>query len=289
MINNTSAHLASAARVVRAVAHAHSVSVTSYVLRPESALVATLVAAAKHGARVNVTLAGDRSSKAVQPTNEATAALIRAAGGRVYFDRQHKGQPPLHMKSIVADRSAFLDDRNWTFGDDETIIEDSNPADVKLVRRSQFMANLENEVLTTKKSTALAVEADAIRAGSGHTVDVETESFNAGVVERALAERAQRGDRVRLLVLEGDVKPGNRKVLEALVAAGVAIRVSGGSDPTAGAEKMALAGERTWLGSANATSQRGNTVDWGMLTADGAITARLHRHFERDWAAGSAL
>ena len=288
---NTSAHLASPARLLDALAHARSVAVTSYVLRPDGDLVRELVAAASRGARVDVSLAGDSyAQKNVGSDNDASAKLIRAAGGRVFYDRQFKGQSPLHMKSIVADGSAFLDDRNWTFGDDETILEDRDPKDVALVRRSQFFAPQQNAVLTTDKGAALEREAQAVRAGRGHRIDVETESFSGGKVAQALRDRALRGERVRLLVLEGDVsKPRARNALTQLERAGVEVRGLGARDPAAGAEKMALAGDRAWIGSANATSWPANTVDWGLVTTDAAIAAHLRRHFERDWAAASPL
>lgn len=113
------------------------------------------------------------------------------------------------------------------------------------------------------KHEALAQEAvllDGAPKSAG--VIVESESFGCcnGVYGR-LRALAHAGAAPRLLVSERELR-GNareREVLEALVREGARVRVCDDS------EKLAVAGDRVWLGSANATVAFGGSdcIDWG--------------------------
>lgn len=52
-------------------------------------------------------------------------------------------------------------------------------------------------------------------------------------------------------------------------------------------EKLAVAGDRAWLGSANATVAAGkwNAIDWGLRTADGRIASAVRSRLEAEWSA----
>jgi hypothetical protein len=63
--------------------------------------------------------------------------------------------------------------------------------------------------------------------------------------------------------------------------AGVDVRVS------AGTEKLCVAGERGWVGSANATYAGFPMRDWGLQTRDPTLLAALEARFESNWAMAS--
>jgi hypothetical protein len=65
--------------------------------------------------------------------------------------------------------------------------------------------------------------------------------------------------------------------LDRLERAGVEIRLG------CAAEKLCIAGDAGWLGSANASAGRPETLDWGFRTRAPALVADLAQRFERRW------
>ncbi len=103
----------------------------------------------------------------------------------------------------------------------------------------------------------------------------------------ALEALARAGKRPRLLVNERDLhaNPKERATLRALVAQGVEVRVCSFS------EKLALAGTRAWIGSANATVAFGesNMTDWGVRTSDPVIVAAVRARIEAHWSSAKTF
>jgi hypothetical protein len=192
----------------------------------------------------------------------------------------------VHLKAAVIDGTAYLDDRNWTAGG-ETIVADARPADVAVVRDAIGGRTVATATLATEKDAALLLESAAIGSGTGDRVDVESESFGASVVSASLRARAAAGAHVRLLV-NGNVafaagSGRERAVLRSLAAQGVEIRT------TPSAEKLCVAGDRGWVGSANPTFDRAPTTDWGLALSDAAMLAPLEAAFERTWRTARAF
>lgn len=190
----------------------------------------------------------------------------------------------MHLKAAVIDGRAFLDDRNWATSGHSTIVETRDGEAVAAIADAIAERPHSQGDLALQKSAALALEAATIRGGSGDRVDVVTESFGASDVSAALAERARAGATVRLAVdarvLAGDVHGRERAAIARLAASGVEVRALNT------AEKFAVAGDRVWLGSANATVGDGAMLDWGIRSADARLGGTLEAAFEVAWSRG---
>jgi phosphatidylserine/phosphatidylglycerophosphate/cardiolipin synthase-like enzyme len=275
----------SQAALLDALTRARSVACAAYVLRAGQVSRA-LAAAAERGAAVSVSLAGDWCGTAdggfLSRENGAAAAVLRAAGARVHVAAC--GERPVHMKAAIVDGTAYLDDRNWTEGGD-AILRTRDPKVVSAVASALDGRPGAPGNLATLKGRALQLEAAAIDRGRGSAVVCESESFSASAVSSALRRRALGGASVRLLVSARDLRDNPREAaaLRALQAAGADVRVGGRN------EKICVAGDRAWTGSANASGGAPQTLDWGLATRRAPLVAALGARFERDWAASQPL
>jgi hypothetical protein len=292
--------LSSIGAVVAAIRQAREVSCSAFRLRPAGPLFDALSAAAAAGASVRVRLAGAGFGTAGVPgeggageaaaANRAAVDALRARGADAAL--AGAGGPPLHLKAVIADGTLYLDDRNWPGDGRDTILATSDPADLAAIRSALAGASAEPgaaasaETLATVKGRALELEAETIAGvlGSpGDRVDCESESFGPGRVCAALRRRAEAGAHVRLLVASRELGAREVRALRGLAAAGVEIRLG------ERAEKLALAGGRGWVGSANATSASPATLDWGYATGSPSLLAALGERFDEDWPAGHPL
>ncbi len=192
----------------------------------------------------------------------------------------------MHLKAAIVDGIAYLDDRNWTSGESDTIVALDEAAQVAAVASAQGGLPVTSGALATEKRAALALEAQMVYEAPGDRIDVETESFAPTVLSSALVYRAAHGAHVRLLVSKAELHGAGgmreRAALAKLAAAGVEI------EATANTEKLCVAGDEAWLGSANATFSPAPSLDWGLRSRDSAIVAGAARAFERNWAWGRA-
>jgi hypothetical protein len=273
--------------VVSAIAGAREVALSAFVLG-RGRLTHALEAAADRGAHVVVELEGApyapsvKAADGMRTCNAATAAELRAHGVRAHL--RADDEAPLHLKGAVIDGVAFLDDRNWAGDGRETILRSERLGDAALVAAGIAGCAGRNAGLVTQKNAALALEAETIaQAARGAQVLCESESFGPSVVARALAARSAAGERVRLLVDARALGAVAFESLDRLEKAGVEIRLG------AAAEKLCIAGDAGWLGSANATVGRPETLDWGFRTSAPAIVADLAQRFEQRWEAGKAF
>ncbi len=280
--DGTTVALSSSDEVVRAVQQGRDVGFTAYTLRP-GRFAAGLEAAAGRGAHVRVVLEA-------HPYDGGTGELARANAEMVSELRSHgvaaelhdAGKASLHMKAAVVDGVAFLDDRNWPDDGRDTIVRTADRDDVAAVRSAIAGKPGSDAHLWTQKDEATRAEAATIRGAPGHDVAFESESFGYGPVYGALRARAKAGDRVRVLVQSLDLagSPRAAAALRKLAEAGAQVRV-GNSD-----EKIAVAGDRAWVGSANATAGRPKTIDWGMRTKIPALVTALRSRYEANWSQG---
>ena len=283
--SRTTVALSSSGEIVRALGEAKDIGFTAYTLRPGRFLDA-LEAAADRGARVHVVLEAhpfDNGTGELTKANEATVAELRTHGvDAVLHDA---GKASLHMKAALVDGVAFLDDRNWPDDGHDTIVRTTDRDDVAAVRSAIAGKPGSDAHLWTQKDDATRAEAATIRWAPGHDVAFETESFGFGPVYGALRARAKAGDHVRVLVQSMDLagSPRASAALHKLAEAGAEVRV-GNSD-----EKIVVAGDRAWVGSANASAGRPQTIDWGMRTKIPALIDALRTRYEANWNEGRAF
>ena len=257
------ATVSSCSRTIAAIGAARAVEFGAYVLH-EGAMRDALVAAARRGADVRVTLQRDpyADDGDEAPANAAAAALLRAAGAHVTLLAREA--VPFHCKAAVCDGVAFLDDRNWP-RDGGLVLRDDDARDVALVESALRGEGGDDGVLATRKDDALAREVALIDATPAATpLVVASEAFGPGQVAQALMRRAARGGTTTLLIDEHELDAERRRAVDALARAGVRIR-----NDDAG-EKFVLAGDRAWIGSANATyagGERADQIEWALVTA----------------------
>ena len=139
--------------------------------------------------------------------------------------------------------------------------------------------------IAVSKAAALAEEADVLTdAPRTQMIRVETESFTSGTAPYvAMKALAKRGVRVELIVSKGDLNPRELGVLRSLASYGVAIR------KTRTAGKLAVTGERAWIGSANATWGGRDQVDWGLRVDDPRLREALKKRFDSTWMHATRL
>ena len=276
--------LSSPQEAAAAVSGAREVEVLAYTLRRGPVLDA-LERAARSGARVRIRLEGAPLADprgALARLNRRFASELAACGAEVHL--AGAGDPQVHAKAIVADGKLYLDNRNWGAGD--LVVYDSGADDVAgmLDAFDGRAGDAKCARLAVEKRAAVAGEAAMLRAGARDgDVVVESESFGYGPVCSALQALAADGASPRLLVFEGEAKSSEREreALERLAACGVRVRVCRST------EKLALAGDRAWIGSANASPAFGktDTLDWGLSSDDRTIVDAARGRIEAHWAA----
>jgi phosphatidylserine/phosphatidylglycerophosphate/cardiolipin synthase-like enzyme len=253
--------LSSTGAAIGAIAGGTTIEAEAYTLsRP---IVEALEAAARRGARVDVTLAAapyGRTKDRLARENARIVSALRAGGVAARL------ADAVHAKELRVDGTCYLDEKNWRAGD--------------IVLRA---GAAEAASIPTSKHGALALEARLLagaRAADG--VVVETESFGSGNrVYSALKALAFAGASPRLLVndrvLSGNAR--ERHILEHLLSDGVRVRV------TKDSSKLAAAGDRAWLGSANAsvTFCDGDMSDWGVCTGNRRIVGAVRTRLEAQW------
>jgi phosphatidylserine/phosphatidylglycerophosphate/cardiolipin synthase-like enzyme len=249
--------LASVGDLSEHIRNACSVELDVYVLR-NPLLLYSLEAASERGASVSVRLGspGDAPERAA---NAAAMRALSAAGARVTAEAGF-GPSALHAKVAIVDDTVYLDDRNFTGEESETIVACRPP----------------NRDYERTKSAALADEAKMLRADSGHDVILSTEALGPGPVVDALIERARRGDRVRVMYNPEARDRASLQAVAHLRAAGVQLRASPEN------HKIAVSGDTAWIGSANASPGAPEQREWGMTVPE-AVTSRLRATLEYCW------
>jgi hypothetical protein len=262
------------------IRHSRRVEFGAYVLRP-GAIERALTAAAQAGAQVHVTLQRDPygGGPGERHANRDAARLLRAAGAQVTM--LARDRVPFHLKAAVCDGTAFLDDRNWSADAKEIVLADDRPGDVAAVRRALRGTGSAGGALATRKDAALRLEARLIDRACDAPVIVETESFGAGAISAALRRHVLRGAPTELIVAarEAAHNPRERALLAALRRDGVVVR------ETSVDEKLVLAGDAAWVGSANATfagGPAGAQIDWGLVTRRPEVVAAVRSALQRD-------
>jgi hypothetical protein len=266
---------------------ARDIELSAFILAPGRVLDA-LESACRRGAHVSVCVDGDPSAGSngvLAKVNAASVArLARLGADAVLVHKSDEAGPALHLKAAIVDSTLYLDDRNWPSSGDDTIVCDTEPADVQAIRDAldgKPVAPPEDFSIT--KADALYVECGVIaRAEPGDSVSVETETFGKGSgVYGELRALAHEGVHCRLLVSQAQerVDPREQAALRELAGYGVAVRIGRFE------EKFAVAGTHAWLGSANATTPYydGSQLEWGLRTDSSEIVNVLERRFNGAW------
>jgi hypothetical protein len=255
--------LSSITDAIKSIDSAHKVTVEAYTLG--GAVLRALEDAARHGTRVDVTLERHPfgGKRGLARENAHVVQSLRAAGARARL------ADPIHAKTIWADDTLYLDEKNWRCGD--IVLRDDDRAEAASIPMD--------------KPGALEQEAQVLgRARATDGVVVESETFGTGnVTYDALKSLALAGAQPRLLVCDRELRGSSRErsALAGLARAGVRIRVCKDS------AKLAAAGDRAWLGSANATYVDRNFTmsDWGVSTGDRTIVTTVRARLEAEWKA----
>jgi hypothetical protein len=249
--------------VVAAIDRAKSVKLDAYVLG-RGAVFHALERAADRGADVSVDLCNDPAGKDdAKKWSASIAQELVDHGIRVVTDPAW-GLGSTHAKVAIVGDHVFYDDRNW---------RSSGGSDVILA------TDIDEAFPLRSKAEVIADEATLIRSGEGHAILVATETFGPGPIAKALLERAQRGDDVRLIYNPTESTHGRENALSALRDAGAHIEQSNEN------HKFACVGDRVWVGSANATITGGDTgvgLEWG-TELHGALAAKLDAQAEQLW------
>jgi len=286
-----SVNIASISAFTAALADARSIDLCAYTL-PAGPVREALAGAAERGALVRVRLERDPLDDAASTLHRANAdAVTRLTAAGADAALTAIGSPVLHMKAAVVDGVAWLDDRNWPAEGAGTLVRDTDPDDVAAVVATLAGGDRRDGHLRTTKAGAQALERDVVRGAAAAPLAIESESFGSGAIYDALLSRALAGHPTRLLVAGRELAEGGtaaateHRRLARLAALGVEIRtgVAGGVDFD---EKLAVAPDAAWIGSANATYARGaagEQRDWGLLTRAGALIGDLRAAFDRNW------
>jgi len=271
-----------------ALAAAHEIALGSFELGPKQPIVHELEAATDRGAAVTVTLASsafwlsEAARGSIVAGNQAVANDLRARGADVRFAGPNE---MFHIKAAVVDGVVYLDDRNWAAAGPQTMLRIDNAGATEAVRRALREAppdGLGPPDLALTKSAALSLEAAVLARPETREVDVETETFTAGPIAEALMASARAGLPTRLLVANDRQEISGEHESAALVAAraaGVEIRTVGVS------EKLAIAGDVAWTGSANASWSDEHSIDWGFVARERPLVDELAAAFATNWRA----
>jgi len=116
--------LSTPARILRAVEHARNVTLGAYLL-PPGAMREALEYAARHGASVRVRLDESpygRGKHGIAKLNKQAIKELRKSGVDARLARG--AASGLHMKAVICDGVAYLDDRNFAANGSQTIVRD---------------------------------------------------------------------------------------------------------------------------------------------------------------------
>jgi hypothetical protein len=256
-------NLSSMRHVLASISRAREIDAEAYTLHGR--VLHALEEAARNGAHVAVRLEGrpygDPAGDLARE-NRRLVAELREAGADAQLGH------PLHAKAIAVDSTLYLDDKNWGMRD--LVLRDDDPSDIASI--------------PSIKHAALAAEAQLLRgARAGDGIVVESESFGCcNPVYAALDALGRTGAAPRLLVCANELRGNDRErgALQRLARDGVRVRVCNDS------EKLAVAADRAWCGSANATVAFGESdmPDWGVNTEDDAIVGAVRARLEAQWA-----
>jgi phosphatidylserine/phosphatidylglycerophosphate/cardiolipin synthase-like enzyme len=260
--------LSSTRDAIQSIERATQITAEAYTLH--GPVLRALEDAAQRGARVAVKLERSpygSSNRGLARENARLVGELRAAGADARL------ADPIHAKTMSVDGVLYLDEKNWHCGD-IVLREDDRcaAASIPMVKRDA-LAEEARLLAAAKQSDETIVESESFGAGN--------ETYNA-VRELGLAHASP-----RLLVSENDLR-GNareRSLLELLMRDGVRVRVCADS------AKLAVAGDRAWLGSANATYAGGKFAmpDWGIRTRDASIVEAVRARLEAEWRTAKEL
>lgn len=277
--------LSSTARMLTAVRSAHTITFSAYFLHP-GAVVSALAAAKERGAQVAVRVdaAPFQETPGMKAATLRALTELRAAGVDARAIKPDARGRGLHLKAAVLDGVAYLDDCNWNTAD--TVVRDENPAHVRAIRRA-MSGQAPDRVgsLVLDKAAALRDEASVLSRAK-RVVDVETESVGVSCVSGELRRLATAGVHCRLLVSDQCARDSiEQKRIASLEAAGVQVRAVRAN------EKLAVCGDRGWVGSADATCayRSDDYIDWGISTRDPKIVRALRAGFNARWRAAKPV
>jgi phosphatidylserine/phosphatidylglycerophosphate/cardiolipin synthase-like enzyme len=266
--------------VIARIGQAHAVVASAYTLSPRSRMGAALMSAARNRAPVTLILDGEGLVQANNANREA-ARTFMTAGVQLRLTGYR-----LHMKAIIIDESrVFVSDRNWTTTGANSLILALPSAATTQVLQAIYGVPTSNGQFATRKSDAIALEANMLSQRRSHTVLVETESFSPSRVSAILAQRARLGDDVTLVVGLKEYRSSGQERAELAELGRLGVHVFAASSN----QKIATDGSASFCGSSNLTEGWGDQVDWGIVITTKALAATLSQQVRRDATIGIAI
>ena len=273
--------VASRQDVLDAFGHARSIAFAAWTVREPSTYLDALEAAGDRGARVDVFLEKHPWLQDTERAKElARQNAIAARHLRKHHVRVHQvdlgDDAPMHLKGAIVDgTSAYLDDHNWRKSSADGIVRTDRPEDVAMLRSALAGRTGATGEFSTRKDFALALEASVIEAAPKDTpVYVSSETFDHGIISDALRRRALRGEDVEVIA---DGGCADKDELAELVRSGVQVRLGDAVG------KACITDGAAWIGSANATNEKPQTVEWGLVSTAPDVAKRAHDLFSRAW------
>lgn len=261
-----------------------SVRVVAYILTDDQVENA-LVAAAARGVEVRAIVPSDMSTNAEARTKLANAGIPLQDGNPAFA--------LTHEKALVVDDDlAFVLTQNLSWSGFETnrefdaVIRGKPAEDVAAIfdadwNRQSFAGPTNLVVSPTNSRTRLET---LIRA-AGTSVDVAMEVLNDGPTIALLAERAQEGIAVRVLLEDPAEITDHEATAAALQQAGVSVRWL--PTPDLHAKAVVVDGRFAYIGSVNLTwSSLGRNREVGLITADIDAVQRIATTLAADFARG---
>ncbi len=279
-----------------------SVHVTMYLLS-SSEVINALIAA--HGAGVDVKVILNQTFPSSGTNNSSSYSQLQGAGIPVVW--ASSSFTYTHEKCAIIDgATAWIMTMNATYSapidNREYLAVDTTPADVAEAEQI-FAADFAQTAISPSGPLVVApVNAKpdivAVIDGAQHTLDMEAEEFSDIDVTHAVAQAAQRGVAVRLVMANDSGNTiGSNSSLGTVKSAGARVYSSGGTagSSTASAPyihaKVAVAdGARCYLGSENfTTGSLKYNRELGVVLTNASEIAKITSTINADVAKGTAL
>ena len=273
--------LVNLAAATSAVASSNNATVTAYTLTPGNAMIRALGATVAHGGHASLVVDGNPYDPDGDVRAGDEAALAQAASLHINVYRSNR---PIHLKAVLVPTGSYLSDRNWSR--DAVVLLDRDSTDYAAIADAakgspHSVLHGNDGGLALIKSDALSLEAQML--SRAQPISVESESFSANnPVYTALYDHPS-GARLIVAQTEYRKKRSEQAVIARLIARGVDVRTSTLN------EKIGLAGDGVYIGSANATSGVEDQIEWGLVTHDPALFSTLRQRFQSEWDSGGRV
>ena len=268
-----------------------SIHMTMYLLSSTD-ITSALVAAKKKGLEVKVVL--NQTFPSGGGSNATPFTTLKNGGVDVVY--APAAYTYTHEKCVILDgKEAWIMTMNATFtsptANREYLAVDHDAADIQEAEQI-FQADFANKAITPVGNLLVApVNARnklvALIASAVQTIDVEGEEFSDTKIAAALAQKAQAGTKVRVVVASGSSSATQAQAIATVKAAGVL--VVGQSNPYIHAKALVVDGSRAYVGSENfSTGSLVYNRELGLIVDTASEVAKVAAAIATDFSTGTA-